>query len=630
LTLTAEDLPAGLEVIDGVIQGTPSEGGTFDVVVRATDPSGLSATQSLNFIIEGTQVGDSITIEAEDFTDLDAGNLIVTGSASASNEQLIRLTSNAPATIGTDLSAGGVEPGWYIARLYVFDETDGEGTLTLTIGDTVLEARNTTTDSLSADVVLNDDFGTFVGSGARGNAGQSGNRKEIVFETPVEVTAGDLASLELRGAGGELMRIDSLEFERIDEPVNTAPTLAGLGAAISVDENSAGVASLVIEDADGDSLTVTLSGADAALFSYDVASGGIAFLNPPDAELAADSDEDGVYELTVTVTDGEDSVSQDTLITVADLNESIAIDQTAFAVDENLTEIGAIPLVDEDGGTLGLNAPVFAITGGADSPLFTIDATTGVLSFTSARDFELAVDDDEDGVYDVEVSVSDGDLSTTAQLSVTVNDVDEAPFSPLRLQAEDGTVTSFDDGANATDTVVRDADNPEDNANLENGLRPGFSGTGYLDFGDTAGDNVAWQIEVAQAGQYDISVRYATNTDRPLDLVINGGDPLMLAMASTDPDGSGGEEGFDHWVFETFTVSLEAGSNAIVLAIPAGATTGPNIDRIEVTDAGSGPIPEDVSADEEGDLAIVAADDTLDASQLAAAVFNVSGIDDDV
>ncbi|QPL45858.1 carbohydrate-binding protein [Halomonas sp. A40-4] len=630
LTLSAEDLPAGLEVVDGVIQGTPSQGGTFDVVIRATDPAGLSSTQTLSFVIEGTQVGDSITIEAENFTDLDASNLIVTGSASASNEQLIRLTSNEPATIGTDLAAGGIEPGWYVARLYVFDENDGEGSLSLTIGDTVLEARNAASDSLSSDVVLSDDFGTIVGTGPRGNAGQSGNRKEIVFETPFEVTAGDLASLELRGAGGELMRIDSLVFERIDEPVNTAPTLEGLGADVSVDENSTIVANLAIDDADDDSLTVTLSGADAALFSFNEATGELAFINAPDAELAADSDENGIYELTVTVSDGEDSVSQDTLITVADLNESIVIGETTYAIDENLTEIGAIPVVDEDGLTTGLNAPVFAITGGVDAPLFTIDAATGALSFISARDFELAVDDDEDGVYAVEVTVTDGDLTDVQTLEVTVNDVDEAPFSPLSLQIQDGTVTSFDNDANDTDTTVRNPGNPEANENLENGLRPGFSGTGYLDFGDTAGDNVTWQVDVAQAGQYDISVRYATNSDRPLDLVINGGTPVVLDMLATDPDGTGPIEGFDNWLFETVTVTLEAGTNSIELAIPEGATTGPNIDRIEITEGGTGPIPVDDSADEDGNLTLTAADDTLEPGQLATALFNVAGADDDI
>ncbi|MGK0545712.1 carbohydrate-binding protein [Halomonas cupida] len=628
LTLSVEDLPPGLELVNGVIQGTPTEGGAFSVTLRASDPGGLSAIQVLDFQIAGTDIGDVVTIEAEAFSDLDAANLIVTANTSASNDQLIRLTSTAPAAIGTDLAAAGVEPGWYRVTLYVFDETDGEGELTLSIDGTALEARNLSSDSLTSDVVLSDDFGTLVGSGARGNAGQSGNRKAIVFETAVEITADSQLGLELRGQGGELMRIDSVAFERIEEPVNNAPTITGLGASVSVDENSSAVATLTLDDLDGDTLSVTLEGVDAPLFSFDAATGVLSFANPPDAELAVDADEDGVYEVTVVVSDGEDSVSQATLITVNDLNESLSIAQTALDVDENLTEIGAIAVLDEDGQPAALSAPVFAITGGIDAPLFTIDPDTGVLSFTSARDFELAVDANEDNVYEVEVSVTDDGLTTSELVSVSVNDVDEAPFSPLSLQAEDGAVESFDVDANDADTQIRDPSNPE--PNQPTGLRPGFSGSGYLDFGDTPGDNISWQVDVAQAGQYDINVRYATNTDRPLDLVINGGDPLVLAMASTDPDGTGPEEGFDHWAFETITVTLEAGSNTIALAIPAGANTGPNIDRIEVTEGGSGPIVIDDSADEDGDLALVAADDSLDDSQLATAVFNVSGVDDDV
>ena len=66
----------------------------------------------------------------------------------------------------------------------------------------------------------------------------------------------------------------------------------------------------------------------------------------------------------------------------------------------------------------------------------------------------------------------------------------------------------------------------------------------------------------------------------------------------------------DHWLFETVTVNLEAGSNTLSLAIPPGATTGPNIDRIEVTEAGSGPIPVDDSDDDD---ALLEDDDDDDA-----------------
>ena len=135
------------------------------------------------------------------------------------------------------------------------------------------------------------------------------------------------------------------------------------------------------------------------------------------------------------------------------------------------------------------------------------------------------------------------------------------------------------------------------------------------------------------AGEYDLNVRYASNSLRPLDLAINGAAAGQMAFASTDPDGTGPEEGFDHWVFLTRTVTLAAGENTIALAIPAGASTGPNLDRIEITAAGSGPIAEpvlDTSADEDGDLFLDGPDGALNATQAASMNFNVGGVDADV
>src|SRR5688572_31180515 len=50
----------------------------------------------------------------------------------------------------------------------------------------------------------------------------------------------------------------------------------------------------------------------------------------------------------------------------------------------------------------------YSITGGADAALFTINATTGALSFTSARDFETPTDADTNNSYVVTVTASDG------------------------------------------------------------------------------------------------------------------------------------------------------------------------------------------------------------------------------
>lgn len=94
-------------------------------------------------------------------------------------------------------------------------------------------------------------------------------------------------------------------------------------------------------------------------------------------------------------------------VTVA---ENTSLVTTVMATDQNINQ--------------SLN---YAISGGADAQLFKIDAN-GVLSFVSAPDFEKAVDANHDGLYEVQVSVSDGDFGVDTQLlKVKVTDVNEAP-----------------------------------------------------------------------------------------------------------------------------------------------------------------------------------------------------------
>jgi len=91
-----------------------------------------------------------------------------------------------------------------------------------------------------------------------------------------------------------------------------------------------------------------------------------------------------------------------------------------------------------------------------------------------------------------------------------------AQFPGFVRQAEDGVVIT-DTNAN---TAVRDADHKETNPDLATGLRPGFTGTGYVDMGGET-DKVSYQITVAEAGSYDLHVRYASNSLRPMNLSVN-------------------------------------------------------------------------------------------------------------
>jgi len=89
----------------------------------------------------------------------------------------------------------------------------------------------------------------------------------------------------------------------------------------------------------------------------------------------------------------------------------------------------------------------YSITGGADAAKFTINATTGALSFVSAPDAEAPTDAGANNVYDVQVEVSDGTNADTQAIAVTVTNVnDNTP-----------TITSNGGGATAAINVAENA-----------------------------------------------------------------------------------------------------------------------------------------------------------------------------
>src|SRR5207247_4178497 len=70
----------------------------------------------------------------------------------------------------------------------------------------------------------------------------------------------------------------------------------------------------------------------------------------------------------------------------------------------------------------------FSISGGADAAKFTINSTTGALSFVTAPNFEAPSEANADNVYLVTVRATDtGGLFDEQALSVTVTNVNEAP-----------------------------------------------------------------------------------------------------------------------------------------------------------------------------------------------------------
>jgi hypothetical protein len=408
-------------------------------------------------------------------------------------------------------------------------------------------------------------------------------------------------------------------------PVNQVPSTVTL-TPIAVVENDEGalVGTLSALDPDGSSAAIVYSTTDAR---FAIVGNTLSL-----ADGVSLDHEDGDTVTVSIVATGEDggATTSDVTISVGDVNEEPVLAAGADVGDVTLAE-GTTQTIDlaaalgatdpDDGDVVSYEA---TLVGGAALPDgITLNGTTLAIGASVPV-----------GSYAISVLATDGELdSDSVSFTVTVQEDDApVPFDPLVIQAEEGVVTDFDTDTNETDTTIRDSDNPEDNDALENGLRPEFSGSGYVDFGDTPGDNVSFTFDVPASGNYDFNVRYASNSDRPLTLSVNGTTSTMPFNATGIP-ASGGQpavEGFNNWLFSTVTIALVAGQNTVSLAIPATANTGPNLDRIEITEAGTGPIPQDTSADVDGNLVLLAPEAAVDVDDAAAINLTASGIDADI
>ena len=151
---------------------------------------------------------------------------------------------------------------------------------------------------------------------------------------------------------------------------------------------------------------------------------GLTFNPTPDAEA------DGV--LSIAVGDGTQTTTESISIPIDPEPDPPTINTVSLALDENTTVAGTVISSDPDTG----DTFVFALTGnGPDDALFSIDATSGALSFLAAPDFENPQDTGgaaANNIYEVEVQVTDSDgLTDTQSILVQVNDVNEGNSPPV-------------------------------------------------------------------------------------------------------------------------------------------------------------------------------------------------------
>ena len=150
-------------------------------------------------------------------------------------------------------------------------------------------------------------------------------------------------------------------------------------------------------------MTYSLSGADADDFSINETSGEINFNPAPDFENPTDANGDNVYEVNLSVSDGNgNTATQELTFNVTDdTDEAPVITSTnsSTEVEENTAStIYTATASDDDGDAL-----TYSLSG-TDADDFTIDEDSGEISFSPTPDFENPTDANGDNVYEVNLS----------------------------------------------------------------------------------------------------------------------------------------------------------------------------------------------------------------------------------
>ncbi len=413
---------------------TSSGDGIAATVVSTSDP-GLGSLQDNG----GPTFTHAITASSAAF---DAGNNVLAIDASSS-----ALTTDQRGSGFSRVQNGTVDIG-------AFEVPNQAPSVALQNTTTTLaENADTTTRIKVADIVVTDDG---LGTNALSLTGDDAALFEIDSNV-LYLIAGAMLDFEINATLDVTVNVDDSEVGSTPDDtdalsititdVNEAPTVALQNATNTLAENAdtsarIKVADIVVTDDALGSNTLSLTGADAALFEID---GTELYLI---AGAALDFETNPALDVTVNVDDAEVGNTPDDTdmlsITITDVNEAptVSLQNTTTTLAENAdtttrTKVADIVVTDDGLGTNTLTLS------GSDAAMFEIDGTELYLIAGAALDFET------NPTLDVTVDVDDTSVGGTpddlAPLSISVTDINEAPsvsLTPLVTRRSENAVTN--------------------------------------------------------------------------------------------------------------------------------------------------------------------------------------------
>ncbi|MFM2585047.1 tandem-95 repeat protein [Vibrio campbellii] len=270
---------------------------------------------------------------------------------------------------------------------------------------------------------------------------------KLIF-TPAEDFNGD-ADITYVVSDGELE--DEASVTVTVNPLNDAP-VANDDNAVTDEDTPVTIDVLPNDtDVDGDTLTIMNASVPADQGTVEIVDGKLVFTPAENFN--------GEANINYTVSDGELEDSAEVTVTVNPINDApVANDDNVVTDEDTPVTIDVLPNdTDVDGDTLTIvNASVPVDQG-------TVEIVDGKLVFTPAENFN--------GEANINYTVSDGELEDSAEVTVTVNPINDAPV------ANDDNVVTDEDTPVTIDVLPNDTDVDGDTLSIVNASVPADQGT---------------------------------------------------------------------------------------------------------------------------------------------------------
>ncbi|MDG2672548.1 tandem-95 repeat protein, partial [Vibrio parahaemolyticus] len=413
-----------LQIISAIEQGQDPSAVDEEFAPAAGENGGSSLQTSATIVRDGTELLASTSFET-----------IGIESLGLSQTQVLALNDLFRSNLQTSADSTDKPLATTPVTLDAIEE-DG-GSITITTEELLSNVDDEDKDTLSVEnLIIDKGNGTLVDNGD----GTWTFTPQIDDDTEVSFTFDIIDDEDLVVSGSA--NLDIL-------PINDAPNAEN--DVITTEEDTAVTIDVLVNDSDveGDALSIQSASVPSEQGSVDIVDGKLVFTPAENFN--------GEATITYIVTDGDLTDEAKVTVTVTPVNDSpVAVDDTTSIQEDTAVTIDVLTNdTDVDGDKLSIESASVPKEQG------TVEVVNGKLVFTPAENFN--------GDAEITYTVTDGQLTDEAKVTVTVNPVNDAPT--IKVDA----VESITEDAVNTDTVVatltvRDTDTPEDQltVSLEN------------------------------------------------------------------------------------------------------------------------------------------------------------------